>query len=181
MPRYVAFLRGINVGGHVVGKDALCKPFTALGLEEVESFIASGNVLFTARSGSATTWEKRLAERLEKALGYEVATFVRTGAEVAAIATYRPFRAAVPAGGSLLIGFLEHPVAATDRKALDAFKSTTNDFHVEGREVYWLCKTPMLDSKLNYKVFEKTLKSRATFRNMNTIQRITKKYELTAK
>src|SRR6185503_15854800 len=99
MARYVAFLRGFNVGGHVVAKDALCKPFTALGLEDVESFIASGNVIFTARSGSAPTWEKRLAERLEKALGYEVATFVRTGKEVAAIAAAKPFREPLRAGG----------------------------------------------------------------------------------
>jgi len=181
MARYVAFLRGINVGGHVVAKDALCKPFTALGLEDVESFIASGNVIFTARSGSAPTWEKRLAERLEKALGYEVATFVRTGKEVAAIAAAKPFREPLRAGGSLLVAFLDRAPGAPERKALEAFRSPTNDFVVTGRELYWLCQTRMTDSGLNYTVFEKALKSRATFRNMNTIVRLTKKYELTAK
>jgi uncharacterized protein (DUF1697 family) len=107
-------------------------------------------------------------------------TFVRSEAEVAAIASAKPFRTPLRAGGSLLIGFLEQAPGAVERKALDAFKSKTNEFAVDGREVYWLCQTRMTDSGLGYTVFEKTLKTRATFRNRNTIERMTKKYELEA-
>jgi uncharacterized protein (DUF1697 family) len=180
MPRYVAFLRAINVGGRIVKSEALCKPFTSLGLSDVESFIASGNVIFSARSGTPAALEKKIAASLEKSLGYEVGTFVRSEAEVAAIASAKPFRTPLRAGGSLLIGFLEQAPGAVERKALDAFKSKTNEFAVDGREVYWLCQTRMTDSGLGYTVFEKTLKTRATFRNRNTIERMTKKYELEA-
>ena len=50
MIRYVAFLRAINVGGHIVKMDALKKSFVRLGFDDVDTFIASGNVLFSSRS-----------------------------------------------------------------------------------------------------------------------------------
>ena len=56
MPRFVAFLRALNVGGaHVVKMDALKRHFEAMGFTDVETFIASGNVVFTAKSAKAWT------------------------------------------------------------------------------------------------------------------------------
>src|SRR4030095_12804333 len=82
MPRYVAFLRAINVGGHIVKMDQLRKLFTQLGFTDVETFIASGNVLFTSPSKSGAALEAKIEKHLKAALGYEVATFVRTATEV---------------------------------------------------------------------------------------------------
>jgi len=53
MPRYVAFLRAINVGGHVVTMAQLKRAFEAVPLASVETFIASGNVIFESRSTDA--------------------------------------------------------------------------------------------------------------------------------
>ena len=80
MTRLIAFLRAINVGGHTVTMDKLRKEFEALGLMEVETFIASGNVIFTPRSLDVVALEKKIEARLRASLGYEVATFVRTDA-----------------------------------------------------------------------------------------------------
>ena len=94
MPRLIAFLRAINVGGHTVSMAQLRKEFEALGLQNVETFIASGNVIFTSRSRDLAALEKKIESRLRASLGYEVATFLRTDAEVAELAAYRPFDAA---------------------------------------------------------------------------------------
>src|SRR4051812_29802226 len=94
MPRLIAFLRAINVGGHNVTMAQLRKEFEALGLKEVETFIASGNVIFTSRATDLRALERKIEAQLQRALGYEVATFVRTCSEVAALAEYRPFPAA---------------------------------------------------------------------------------------
>ena len=59
VPRHVAFLRAINVGGHVVTMDKLRALFTALGLKDVETFIASGNVLFAPSKGGVAALETR--------------------------------------------------------------------------------------------------------------------------
>src|SRR3954469_1096146 len=76
--RYIAFLRGINVGGHRVKMDRLRDLFTALGFSNVATFIASGNVIFEAPATDVTELEERIEAQLERSLGYEVEIFVRT-------------------------------------------------------------------------------------------------------
>src|SRR5262249_7266007 len=95
-PRVVAFLRAINVGGHTVEMARLRQLFEKLGLADVETFIASGNVIFAAPKGSIPALEKRIAAHLEKSLGYEVATMLRTPAELAAVLGHNPFAKPVP-------------------------------------------------------------------------------------
>ena len=91
MIRYIALLRAINVGGHKVKMDRLRKLFESLGLSNVETFIASGNVNFDSPAEDARTLEKQIEDYLRKSLGFEVATFVRLVSELEAIAGYRPF------------------------------------------------------------------------------------------
>src|SRR5882672_8923035 len=93
MPKYVAFLRAINVGGHTVKMDHLRLLFEGLGFSNVETFIASGNVIFNSPSKSTTALEKKIEARLQETLGYEVATFIRSTAELGTIASYKPFPA----------------------------------------------------------------------------------------
>ena len=91
MPRYAAFLRGINVGGTRIAKDDLCAPFRALGLEDVATFRASGNVVFEGPRESSTKLAKRIEERLGADLGFSRAvTFIRTAAEMRALASEDP-------------------------------------------------------------------------------------------
>jgi hypothetical protein len=81
MPRHIAFLRAINVGGHTVKMDQLRTLFEELGLKDVETFIASGNVIFRSPAKSASL-ESKIERHLHRALGYEVDTFIRTDGEV---------------------------------------------------------------------------------------------------
>ena len=175
-PRAVAFLRAINVGGHVVKMDKLRSLFTALGLRDVETFIASGNVVFAPGKGSVAALEKRIEKHLEKALGYEVGTFIRSDAEVASVASYEPFPANLVARSKrLYVGFVSEPLSAAQKKKLLAMKSDVEDFHVKGREVYWLSRVTQAESKFNNAVFERAV-TRATWRNMNTVQKLTAKF-----
>jgi len=163
MPRLIAFLRAINVGGHTVTMDKLRKEFEGLGFTGVETFIASGNVIFTSRSGDPDALAKKIETRLQKALGYEVATFVRTCDEVAAVASCRPFPAAQTNGdATVYVGFVERPLSAADARAVLTFKTEVDDFHVKGREVYWLRKTRQTESPFKYVSLEKKLKIRVT-------------------
>ena len=91
MTRYIAFLRAINVGGRTVKMDELRTLFAAMGFAGVETFIASGNVIFAADHSDAAALQQRIEGELNQALGYAVATFLRTDAEVAAVARYAPF------------------------------------------------------------------------------------------
>jgi len=176
MPRYVAFLRAINVGGRVVAMDRLRRAFEALKLERVETFIASGNVIFESRSAAASL-ERRIEAHLREALGYEVATFVRTDAEVAAVAEYRPFPAAALAGAAALyVAFLASPPGPGARRALAGLETAVDALHLNGREVYWLCRKRQSESKLTNAVIERRLERSSTLRNITTVRKLTAKY-----
>ena len=177
MPRFIAFLRAINVGGRNVTMAALRGQFEALGFSNVETFIASGNVIFEAASHDSTALQRKIEAHLAKSLGYEVSTFVRTDAEVAAIACYRPFTGKkLESALAFNVAFLAEPMDAATSRGVQNFKTDIDNFHVHGREVYWLCRKKQSESTFSNNAFEKALKLRATFRGMNTIKKLAAKY-----
>ncbi len=179
MSQYFAFLRAINVGGRNVTMQSLRKHFEALGFDKVETFIASGNVIFHSPTEDAGTLEQTIESHLHKSLGYEVKTFVRTGPELAAIGRYEPFeRLAIQSAGALVVGFLADRMVPEAEAALMALKTDVDDFHVQGREIYWFCKVRQSESKVSNALFEKRVKVRSTFRNVNTVARLVAKYKL---
>ncbi len=177
MPRCIAFLRAINVGGHVVKMERLRECFETAGFQNVETFIASGNVIFETREKPGAGLEAKIEGQLLKLLGYETATFVRTPAEVAAIAANQPFPETAAASAlAFNIGLLAEPLSEEAVKKLMAFRTEVDDFHTSGREIYWLCQARQSDSKFTNAGFERALKVRATFRNRNTFARLAAKY-----
>ena len=177
MPRYVAFLRAINVGGHVVKMDLLRSLFADLGLANVETFIASGNVIFETSGKKTEALEQRVEEELKSALGYEVATFIRTLPEVRTIASWRPFpEREIAEARAFSVGLLKEPLARGARQALGELETDVDAFEVRGRELYWLCRAKQNESKFTNAVFERKAAVRATFRGMNTMERLARKY-----
>jgi uncharacterized protein (DUF1697 family) len=173
MPTYAAFLRAINVGGHVVKMDRLRKIFEDTGVRDVETVIASGNVLFASTSKNERALAAKLAAGLEKALGYEVATFLRTPEELAAAASRRVF--ANTDDANLYVGFLSAAPPAAAVRALRACANEVDDFRVVGREVYWLCRTSFSRSDFSGARLEKLLGAATTLRNITTVRRIADK------
>jgi len=178
MPRYVAFLRAINVGGsNVVRMEDLRRKFEALGFKGVETFIASGNVIFTSPSRDAAALERKIERHLEKALGYEVSVFLRTDAQVAAVAAQKPFTdARRQSAGAFCVGFLAAPLPPPAATSVLALKNAVDDFHIDGREIYWLCTKRQSESTFSNALLEKTVKARSTFRGFNTVQKLAAKY-----
>lgn len=173
MGKSVALLRAINVGGHTVKMDALRARFEGMGFTGVETFIASGNVIFDTPGEAREAVEARIAAGLEAALGYAVPTYVRTDAEIAEIAAFSGFDSDDAAPANLYVGFLAAPLAAD---AVARFRSEVDDFRVAGREVYWRCLSRQSDSKFSAAVFERALGLQVTFRSIRTAQRLAKKY-----
>ena len=178
MARAIAFLRAINVGGrHTVTMTELRRMFETMGLKDVETFIASGNVIFSAPPGDPVVLERKIEQHLHKSLGYEVKVFLRTESEVAAIAQYKPFKEArLRTARVLNVAFLAAPLDAAAIKALLALRTDIDDFHVNGREVYWLCMKKQSESKFSNVRFEKIVATRATFRGLNTVAKLAAKY-----
>jgi len=173
MTRQIAFLRAINVGGRNVSMSVLKREFERLGLREVDSFIASGNIIFKADGRPVEALAHRIETGLRAALGYDVDAFIRSEAEVAAIARYRPFSAAAMARATALnVGFLTAPLPPPARRTLQALATEIDAFHAHDREIYWMCQQKQSESTFSNAIMERALKVRATFRGINTITRL---------
>lgn len=173
--RYIAFLRAINVGRHVVKMDKLRALFEELKLANVETFIASGNVIFDATVKDTATVERRIEMHLERALGYEVGTFIRAADDVAAVATYQPFEPD-PRMQALSVIFLRAPLNTSAHDGLMTCCTDLDDFHVHGREAYWLCRTRTSDSKITGARLERMIGAPFTVRNITTVRKLTEKH-----
>jgi uncharacterized protein (DUF1697 family) len=176
MDRYVAFLRGMNLGGRRITNEALRSHFEALGCGDVATFRASGNVIFSGDE-SAAKLTSRLEGGLADALGYEVPVFLRSAKELRAVAAREPFDAALvdASKGKLQVGFLTRkPTAAAVRKAL-ALATDADRLAIERREVYWLPDGGLSESELDLKALAAVL-GPITVRTKGTIDQIAAKH-----
>lgn len=177
-PHSIAFLRAMNVGGHTVKMDHLRTLFEALGLSKVETFIASGNVIFESPTEPAATLETRIEQHLKQALGYEVATFIRSAGELAALMHYQPFATheLEEERNTLYIAFLRAAPSIEAQQKLMALRNEIDDFQVHEREVYWLCRKKISESSVSGGLLEKTLGMAATIRNTTTVNKLAARY-----
>jgi uncharacterized protein (DUF1697 family) len=179
--RRFAFLRGINVGGKTVKKERLLPVFDSLGFERVESFLASGNVVFDAPPRSSPkSLEKKIQEALAERIGLATVVFVRTPEELVAIGACSPFDevelAVAETGGTINVSLFAEPPAAGNQAPIVALSSDDDLLRFAGRELYWVSRTKMSQSPLFAVSFEKLAGQPATMRNLNTIHRLVAKY-----
>jgi uncharacterized protein (DUF1697 family) len=166
---YVAFLRAINVGGHVVKMDQLRALFEEMGFANVKTFIASGNVLFDSSAKSAEALEKKISKALGAALGYDVAVFIRTAGEITDICKQGD---GAPSEGSLFVGFLPTPLDAREKKIVASMQTPIDELHVGTREIYWRARKNFSEAIFQPAKLEKQLGKLATFRNVTTVRKI---------
>lgn len=178
MTRYFAFLRAINVSGRTVKMDRLRELFEAIGFANVATFIASGNVIFESPSENSEELKRLIEVHLQESLGYVVDSFIRSAPELAGIASYQPFSNTAPAADAttLYISFLAGSPPHESHAKVLALQTPTDEFHIHGRELYWLRHGKISDSTISGALLEKSLGMPATMRNSNTVQRLVAKY-----
>jgi uncharacterized protein (DUF1697 family) len=165
MPKYVAFLRAINVGGSkIIKMDDLRQKFESQGLLNVQTFIQSGNVIFEVKGKGSTTLENKIESQLEKALG--------SIDEITAIVNQTRLE---PQGDeTLYVTFLRGVPTKAQAEALKPYNSPADEFAIAGREVYNL-RHNREQSVFSNNFMEKIF-GVATTRNMTTIRKIFEKY-----
>jgi uncharacterized protein (DUF1697 family) len=177
--RYVAFLRAVNLAGRrVVKMQDLKKLFETLPAKNVQTFIASGNVIFDSSLKDAAALERRAEARLEQAFGFEIDTFLRTIDELQRIAECRPYHdiASSGKGGTVYVGFLREAPGPEAQRQVKAVSTDVHEFRLSQREILWLRRD--MPGALDAPVpsLERVLGQRATFRNARTVMRIAAKY-----
>jgi uncharacterized protein (DUF1697 family) len=172
MTTYVALLRGINVGcKNKVPMAMLRDVFASLGLEDVVTYIQSGNVVFTSGVKAAQV-ASDIAGAINQEFGLSVPVIVRTRAELAKVATSNPYLKPGADPSHLHVTFLAEKPTAAAIKQLDPERSAPDEFVVHGREIFMLLPNGMGRSKLTIDYFERRLGTTATARNWNTVNKL---------
>jgi uncharacterized protein (DUF1697 family) len=174
---YAAFLRGMNVGGHRISNEELRAVFSGIGLAEVRTFRASGNVIFDAEEETLPALSTRIEDGLASALGYAVPTFLREASEVRSIAAQRPFEPALltASAGKLQVALLAERPSAAARRTVLALAGEQDRLALSGQELYWLPGGGILDSGLDLKAIAAMLGA-MTMRTKGTIELIAEKH-----
>ncbi len=179
MLRLVAFLRGINLGDRRLKMDRLRECFEALDVEDVATFLASGNVVF-GHDGELDreALERRIEGHLETSLGYPVDTFVRSMQELDELLRSDAVTGA-DANEELnpQVIFLRNPATGEVREALAALATDEDVFEVLGRAVLWLRRGRLSDATITVRELEAALGGpEHTTRTLNTVRRIVGKF-----
>ena len=173
--RLIAFLRSANAGGRPVTMDYLRTVFEAEGFANVETFVESGNIIFDGDAEDSAGLERVIEQMLLDGLGYELATFIRTDVELRAIARHTPFMpASIKAAAGFNVAMFKDALDEKAARAVIALRTPNDEFHVRGRELYWLSRAKQ--SAISNAVFEVVVGRPSALRGMNTIKQMAKKY-----
>lgn len=169
MPRMVAFLRGINVGGRRLTKDELIAAVTDLGMSAVATWRASGNVLFDTDIRDEEKLREALESGLDDVLGHEVPVLLREGPALSEIAGREPFDGRP--GGSHQVIFMRSAPDASARERTGELTGPDEVLVIDGRELHWSPSAAVLDSEIDLDTIEALL-GPTMMRTMNTVRGI---------
>lgn len=172
--RYVAFLRGINVGGkHIIKKEQLVAMFTAAGMSEVRTVLASGNIVFQSVLSDEAVLVERIEDELARTLGYRVAVLLRTLPYLQEMVAKTPFRAVEPGeDAKLYVMFLDEPVDRLQHLHRESAEQGYSIVEMAQREVYIVTYRLPNQRYGDLTAIERAAGKRWTVRNWNTVQKL---------
>ena len=170
--RWVALLRGINVGGaNRLPMADLRATLAAAGMTHVVTYVQSGNVVFDHPTDDATEVADIVSGAIAARHGLTVPTVVRTGDELVRIAGSHPEDGVLDAT-YLHVVFFDRTAAGGASSSIDAGRFVPDRFVVDRNEAYVTYPNGAGRSKLTLDVFERALGVTATARNMNSVRKI---------
>ena len=171
--RFVALLRGVNVGGNnMIKMEKLRETVAELGFADVKTYINSGNIIFD----SAKSDGKKLAVKIHDAIladfGFVISVMVRSVAEIADLIASNPFEGQFENDKNLHAFFLNEPLTSEQTALLLAQGTDAEQFHITDRHILCLLSISILDSSVGKGFIDKKLKVAATGRNWRTVNMI---------
>ncbi|MGP4040170.1 DUF1697 domain-containing protein [Gracilibacillus sp. D59] len=178
MTIYIALLRGINVGGKNKIKMAeLRNALETMGLNKVQTYIQSGNVLFESNQ-SEELLKEQIEKKIEEEFGFSVSVILRTSTELNQITGNCPFTEKPVSDAeasseveSLYVALLPKIPSQKDIERLNGYKTEHENFQVKGRDIYLLFHRSIRSSKLANNL--QKLGVPVTVRNWKTLNKLT--------
>ncbi len=173
MPRYVALLRSVNIGGYGrIPMNELRSSFEKLGYADVTTYIQTGNVLFSTTSKSEPKIVDTIEERLDEDFGESPAVILRSVPELLRVGKASPFARSGANPARHHVTFLATPPGKAALAAFDPPASGQDELVVDGREVYVHTPNGYAETKYTGTFLERRLGVVSTTRNWNTVTKL---------
>jgi len=171
MTTYVAMLRGINVSGQKKIKMVdLRAHLEEVGFKNIQTYIQSGNIIFEHTSTTAKELENTIEQKLEKEYGFHVPTLIKTPAELTSVIKHNPFKNEEEK--RLYVTFLYDLPEPEKLEKLEEVNYEPEQYIVDQKNIYFFSPLGYGNAKMNNNFFEKKLKTNATTRNWNTVNKL---------
>lgn len=174
MALVISMLRGVNLASHNrIKMDALRALYESLGLEEPQTYVQSGNVLFKTKERDLGALARRIQKGVERTFGFRTEVILRTASDLKSVVARNPFAARRDIDPrKLLITFLASDPSAEARENLLKIKADPEELRMDGRELYIYFPNGLARPKLSLALVEKTIKVPATGRNWNSVTKL---------
>jgi uncharacterized protein (DUF1697 family) len=175
MIKYVAFIRGINVGGHKLIKMAdLRDVFESAGFRNVSTYIQSGNVIFDAKETDAGVVVKKIEKKIYQSLGHQVTVILQTAAELKECVKDNPFKRIKPSEDVItFVTFMSAEPLQQQRLPFVITKENVEVLAIKNRAAFIVCRRkPNGMFGFPNAIFEKELGVSATTRNWATVNKV---------
>lgn len=171
--RYIAFLRGINVGGHRVQMKELVTIGISAGLTNVKTVIASGNILFESDETNEALLTENLEKKLWETLGYEVKVMLRTIPYLQELVMSNPFKhIQVDDTMKLYVTFLGKPLQQHSATHMKSEEHGFEVIEISNKEVYIVAYKLPTGRYGDLLLLDSMLGKHVTMRNWNTVVKI---------
>jgi uncharacterized protein (DUF1697 family) len=173
MATFAALLRAINLGErNKIPMPGLRSLFSALGYEDVSTYVQSGNVVFRAPARKASEIAGDIERGIADEFGLDVAVLLRTAAELRKVVDGNPYLKEESDPTKLQVMFLDRRPPAKAKNRLDPDRSPPDRFVLRGRELYLHRPGGSARSKLTIDYLERCLEARGTVRNWRTVTKL---------
>ena len=171
MPIFISMLRAVNLVHHNrIKMDALRSLYQSLKLEDPQTYVQSGNVIFRTKEGNAPQLAKKIQNAIARKFGFRPEVILRTPEEFRRVIAANPFAARSDVDpAQLLVTFLAAEPGAEARAELLALKPNPEELHLIGREIYIYFPNGAGRSKLQWSSLDKKLGTAGTARNWNSV------------
>ena len=169
--KYVALLRGINVGGNnMIKMETLRATFSTLGFKNVQSYINSGNLVFETGKADEKKLAKKIHDAIQKDFGFDISVMVRPSSTLIDLVKNNPFDGQFDNDKNMHVFFLDDELAKDKKELLLAQGNDNEMFAIVGPHVLCLLRIHILDSAVGKGFIDKKLKIASTARNWRTVK-----------
>ncbi|MDH3268523.1 MAG: DUF1697 domain-containing protein [Ignavibacteria bacterium] len=173
MKKFITLLRGINVSGQKkIKMSELQFLFKEMGFREVETYIQSGNVMFSSKEKTIEKIEAKISSGIRNKFGFDVQVIVITPEEIEYILKNNPFVKKKKDTKKLYLTILAKTPLDANIKKMHAVDYSPEEYFIDGKNVYLFVPNGYGKAKLNNNIFENKLKVFGTTRNWKTIRKL---------